>query len=167
MKYLFSLLILISALIYGCGSVHHNDARFLGMWRLEMVESLDETSGKWEYDSTFFGWTGYIIYDGSSNMGVQLTPRGYKDYKTDKSIDNMENQELKDYLRLYQSNLVYFGKYFTHDNTIEHRRLSATNPKDWGTVLVRNFEFRKDTLILTAHEKMLGRKSRLWWIKMN
>jgi Lipocalin-like domain len=141
------------------------DGKFNGMWRLEKIESIDKESGNWTYDSTFTGWNGFILYDGQGHMGVQITPKGYKDFDTNKNIDSLSNEVLKELVKFYQSNWVYFANYKVTNRTIDHKRLSATNPKDWGSVLTRDFEFRKDTLILTAHEIVGGKKSRLLWTK--
>jgi len=138
---------------------------FHGMWRLEKIESFDMHSGTWLYDSAFSGWNGHIIYDGQGHMGVQITPKGYQDFNANKNIDSLSNEDLKELVKFYQSNWVYFANYGITGRTVEHKRLSATNPREWGTVLKRDFEFRQDTLILTAHEIMGGKKSRLWWVK--
>jgi len=116
-----------------------------------------------DYDSVFTGCTGYITYDGQGHMGVQITPKGYKDYNTNKNLDSLTNTELKELIKLYQSNWVYFASYKITGNTIEHLRLSATEPKNWGTTLTRDFDFKGDTLILTAYEIVNGKKSRLFW----
>lgn len=153
--------------ISGCRNNEHSiDNKFYGMWRLDKIESIDKESGNWIYDSTFTGWNGYILYDGNGHMGVQITPKGYKDFDADKNIDNIDIEGLKELVKFYQSNFVYFANYKIINRTIEHKRISATNPKDWGSVLTRDFEFRKDTLILTTHENIWGKKSRLWWVKL-
>lgn len=142
------------------------DSNFIGTWKLDKIETLDNASGKWNYDSTFADWTGYITYDGQGHMGVQITPKGYKDFDVNTNLDSLSNTELKDVIKFYQSNWVYFASYKITGNTIEHLRLSATDPKDWGTTLTRDFEFRGDALILTAHEIVNGKKSRLVWSKI-
>lgn len=141
------------------------NTKFLGTWKLEKVETLNNATDKWEYDSTFTGWTGYITYDGSGHMGVQITSKGYKNFNANKNLDSLNIKELKDLVKLYQSNWVYFASYKITGNTIEHLRLSATEPKNWGTTLTRDFDFRENTLILTAHEIVGGKKSRLFWEK--
>jgi hypothetical protein len=142
--------------------------RFRGMWRLDKFESLDSVSNKWVDDTTFIGYTGYILYDGEGHMGVHLTPKGYKNFNSAKNIDSLNMDELKVLAKFYQSNFVYFGDYsFLNDSIIEHKRLSATEPKNWGTTLTRKFYFNKDTLILTAYEKIRGQKTRLRWVKLS
>lgn len=135
------------------------------MWKLEKIESLCSETGNWMYDSSFIGWNGYILYDGHGHMGVQITPKGYKDFDTSKNPDNLANEDLIKLVRFYQSNWVYFADYEITGRTIEHKRLSASDPKDWGSVLTRDFEFREDTLLLTAHETIAGKKSRLFWVR--
>jgi hypothetical protein len=164
-KLLFGLFMLWT--ISGCRNEEHNiDYKFHGMWRLDKIESIDKESGNWTYDSTFTGWTGFILYDGNGHMGTQITPKGYKDFDANKNIDSINIEDLKELVKFYQSNFVYFANYKINNGTIEHERLSATNPKDWGSVLTRDFEFRKDTLILTPHENIWGKKARLWWVKL-
>ncbi|HEY5125386.1 MAG TPA: lipocalin-like domain-containing protein [Ignavibacteria bacterium] len=164
-KLLFALFMLLP--FSACrNKVQTNESKLSGMWRLDKIESLDNVSGKWIYDSTFTGWTGYIIYDGQGHMGVQITPKGYKEFDADKNTDSLDNKGLKELIKFYKSSWVYFADYKITNNTIEHKRLSATEPKNWGTILTRDFEFRNDTLILTAHEIVGGKKSRLWWIKL-
>ncbi len=148
-----------------CKKERTNESKLSGMWKLNKIESLDNNSGKWDYDSSFSGWTGYIIYDDSGHMGVEITPKGYKEFNSNKNLDSLSKDELKELVKFYKSNWVYFAEYKITGNTIEHKRLSATEPKDWGTILKRDFEFKTDTLILTPHETMGNKKSRLWWVK--
>lgn len=152
----------------GCQNNHQNlDERFHGMWRLDKFETLDTVSGKWIIDSTRIGYNGFILYDGKGHMGVQITPSGYKDLKTDRNIDSLNNKELKELIRFYQSNMVYLADYKITDKTIHHIIHTANDPRDWGTTVIRDFEFRKDTLILTPHERRGNKRIvRLRWIKL-
>ena len=163
-----SLLGLITLLIiYSCGSKEMtNNDKFHGMWRLDKFEALDTVAGKWTDDTTRIGYNGYILYDGLGHMGVHLTPKGYKDFNSRKNIDSLNLDDLKALTKFYQSNFVYFADYVPTDSTIAHKRLSATEPKNWETTLTRDFYFNKDTLILTAHESIGGNKVRLRWIKL-
>ena len=64
------------------------------------------------------------------------------------------------------------GKWITanykiiNDSTIGHHRISATEPKNFGTTLIRSFEFINDTLILTAQENLDNKKMRLRWVRL-
>jgi hypothetical protein len=137
-----------------------------GTWRLDKTESLDNNTGKWYYDSAFYGWTGYIIFDGYGHMGVEITPKGYKDFNANKNLDSISSGEIKELVKFYKTNWVYFAEYKITGSTIEHKRLSATEPKDWGTTLIRDFEFKNDTLILIPRETLGGKKSRLFWVRI-
>lgn len=139
--------------------------KFRGMWKLDKFETLDAVTSKWNIDSTRIGYTGYILYDGLGHIAVQQNPPGYKDADVSRNIDSMDNRELKKIARLYRSNYVYFGGYTIENKTIVHKRLSATNPEDWNTILKRDFKFSGDTLLLTTQEKVNGSILRIRWIK--
>lgn len=162
----FGLLTLFT--IFSCTSKQTIDGKFNGTYRLDKFESFDSVSGKWNANK----WRGkeadgFIQYDGKGHMSVHLYPRGYKDFDTNKNVDSLDRESLKELTRFYQSNFVYFADYkIINDSTIEHHRISATEPKNFGTILTRNFEFRNDTLILTAVEKLENKKMRLRWIKL-
>jgi hypothetical protein len=160
---LFNLLI-----VFSCTSRQTIDQRFNGTYRLDKFESFDTLSGKWITDKWRGKYAdGFIQYDGKGHMSVHLFPKDYKDFDTKKNIDSISQETLKDLVKFYQSNFVYFANYkILNDSTIEHHRISATEPKNFGTILTRNFEFRKDTLILTAVEKIEGKKMRLRWVKL-
>jgi Lipocalin-like domain len=133
------------------------------MWRLDKFESLDSASNKWVDDTAYRGYSGYILYDGKGHVGVHLTPKGYKEFKTTANIDSLNKDQLKAVVRFYKLNFVYFGDYtLLNDSTIQHKRLSATEPGDWGTRLTRFFSFNRDTLIL----KLSGKPTRVRWIKL-
>jgi len=160
------LLILFTDL--SCAHKQTIDDKLNGMYKLDKFESYDSVSRKWIADK----WRGkdadgYIQYDGKGHMSVHLYPRDYKDFDTNKNIDSIDHESLKKLTKFYQSNFVYFADYkIINDSTIEHIRISATEPKNWGTKLTRTFEFINDTLILTAHEKLENKKMRLRWIKL-
>ena len=165
LKSILGLLLFLT--IYSCGNKEQKICdKFHGMWRLDKFESFDSKTGKWTNDSTRTGYSGYILYDGQGHMGVHLTPKGYKDFDTDKNIDSLNLEDLKKLTKFYQSNFVYFADYDLTDSTIEHKLLSATEPKNWGSPWTRDFDFKKDTLILTAHESIGGMELRLRWIKL-
>src|SRR6185295_19043095 len=155
--------LLILVAIFSCTSTQTIDDKFNGTYRLDKFESFDSVSGKWIADK----WRGkdadgFIQYDGKGHMSVHLYPKDYKDFDTNKNIDSLDHESLTELTRFYQSNFVYFADYkIINDSTIEHHRNSATEPKSFGTTLTRIFEFRKDTLILTAAEKIDNKKMRL------
>lgn len=159
--------VLIFLILYSCGTNEaKTSSKFHGMFRLDKFEAFDSLTNTWTDDTTRIGWNGYILYDGQGHMGVHLTPKGYKDFNTTRNIDSLNHDELIALTKFYKSNFVYFSDYTLTDSTVEHKRLSATEPQNWGKSLIRNFEFNQDTLILTAHEIIAGQKLRLRWIKL-
>lgn len=143
-------------------------AAFAGMWKLDKYESFDSATGSWHDAPNRMGYTGYLLYDGLGHTGVQLVPPGFKDFDNSKGIDSLTNDELKKILNFYSTSFAYFAncEITKEGNTIEHNKLSSNNPKEWGTTVKRDFEFRGDTLILTANELIGGFKSRLRWVKL-
>ena len=160
--------LLILLTIFSCTSKQTINDKLNGTYKLDKFESFDSASEKWVTDK----WRGkaadeFIQYEGKEHMSVHLFPRGYQDFNTNKNIDSLNLEGLKELTRFYQSNFVYFANYkIINDSTIEHHRISATEPKNFGTTLTRNFEFRKDTLVLTAVEKIENKKMRLRWVKL-
>ena len=152
----------------GCTSKQTIDDKFNGLYKLDKFESYDSISGKWKADK-FHGkdYEGYIQYDGKGHMSVHLYPKEYKTFDTNKNIDTINQESLRELTKFYQSNFVYFANYkIVNDSTIEHHRVSATEPKNFGTTLTRNFEFKGDTLILSANEKLDEKRMRLRWVKL-
>ena len=161
------LVLLTLSTLFNCSTnTRQADNKFQGMWKLDKFESFDSLANHWTDDSTRVGWDGYILYDGHGHMGVHLTPKGYRDFDSNKNIDSLNHDDLKELAKFYQSNFVYFADYNLAGTTIEHKRLSATEPKNWGASLTRDFDFKGDTLILTARESITGQKIRLKWIKL-
>jgi hypothetical protein len=167
-KITLSLGLLMISAILSCSSKQTMDNKFAGTYRFDKFESFDSVSGKWATDKwrgQYFD--GFIQYDGKGHMSVHLYPRNYKNFDTNKNIDSLNDKNLKELVRFYQSNFVYFADYkILNDSTIQHFRMSATEPKDFGTTLTRRFEFRRDTLILTTLEKLESKPMRLRWIKL-
>lgn len=165
LRLIFGLLAILT--INSCGNKEINaNEKFHGMWKLDKFEAYDSLANTWIDDSTRVGWNGYILYDGQGHMGVHLTPKGYQDFNSNKNIDSLNQGDLIPLAKFYKSNFVYFSNYILNENTIVHNRLSATEPSNWGKPFTRDFEFRQDTLILTAHEINAGQKIRLRWTKL-
>ena len=160
--------LLIILTIFSCTSRQTIDQKFNGMYRLDKFESFDSVSGKWTTGKWRGSYAdGFIQYDGKGHMSVHLYPMDYKNFDSNKNIDSLDHESLKKLTRFYQSNFVYFANYkIINDSTIEHHRISATEPKNFGTTLTRSFEFINDTLILTAHENLDNKKMRLRWVRL-
>ena len=145
-----------------------------GMYKLYKIESQD-SAGIWKESGWANGGESYIVYDGLGHMAVQITPKGYKDFKwldeeqaIDENIvkektDSMSLPELKAAVAEFASNYVYVANYTVDDaaNIVTHKRITGTIPKVWGTEVKRKFSFSGDTIIL----KPLTVNRRLIWIR--
>jgi hypothetical protein len=132
-----------------------------GMYKLHSIETQD-SEGKWIVSDWGKGGESYIIYDGLGHMAVQITPKGYGDFKwfteeqaiDDKflkeKIDKMSTNELKSAVAEFASNYVYVANYTVDEKAslITHKRLISTIPAIWNTQVKRKFSFSGDTIIL-------------------
>lgn len=171
-KYLF-ILVLLSACTNK--SKTNRNEQLSGMYKLLIIENKD-SSGVWREQEWSKDGDGYIVYDGKGHMAVQITPKGYKDFKwldeetsinserVKEHTDSMSVDELKAAVREFVSNYVYFADYTIEDtaDVIQHHRISSTIPAIWGTTVRRAFTFSGDTLIL----RILNGNRRLKWIKL-
>ena len=150
------------------------DAPLAGIYKLFIMENQDPT-GTWHEDSWAKGGDSYIIYDGLGHMAVQITPKGYKDFKwfteiesinedfVKQKVDSMSLPDLKAAVVEFSSSYVYVANYSIDDtaNVVTHKRISSSIPSSWGTEVKRSFSFSGDTLIL----KVLNGNRRLKWIR--
>jgi len=136
-----------------------------GMYRLERFYQLDTIHNQWIPSPAWEGYSGYIIYDGVGHMAIHLSPKGYKETDVSKPIDSLNVEELKARARYYQTNYTYFANAKVADSFVIHSKLSATNPKEWGTTSTRDLTLINDTLYLTTREKIGQARLRLRWIK--
>ena len=155
-------------------SENSKEVSFAGMYKLLIMEIQDST-GVWYEDSWAKGGESYIIYDGLGHMAVQITPKGYKDFKwlgelesinqnyVKQKVDSMSLEDLKAAVMNFSSNYVYVADYSVNDtaNIITHKRISSSIPSVWGTEVKRAFTFSGDTLIL----KVLNVNRRLKWVR--
>src|SRR5271170_4076752 len=91
----FGLLILLTD--FSCNSKLTLDDKFNRTYRLNRFESYDSVLGKWKADK----WRGndvygFIQYDGKGHMSVHLYPRDYKNFDTNKNIDSLDHESLKE-----------------------------------------------------------------------
>src|ERR1700751_5563184 len=104
--------VLLLLTILSCQSKQTLDSKFNGTYRLDKFESFDSGSMKWVPDK----WRGkdadgFIQYDGKGHMSVHLYPRDYQSFNTNKNIDSLNLESLKELTRFYESNFVYFANY--------------------------------------------------------
>jgi len=163
-------------------SKNSKEVSLAGMYKLWIIENQD-SAGVWHEDSWAKGGESYIIYDGLGHMAVQITPKGYKDFKwlgelesinqnfVKQKVDSMSLQDLKAAVMNFSSNYVYVADYSVNDtaNIITHKRISSSIPSIWGTSVKRAFTFSGDTLILSVENssvlKVLNVNRRLKWVR--
>ena len=136
--------------------------RFSGLWKLHVMEQKDSVTGSWHEWRQ--GMQGYILYDDQDNMAVHLTLKGYE--KTSLRFPNFIDTIPLEALKHLSKSYVYFAKYKVDEEkgTVEHARISHSNPGDWHAKVNRKYSFRGDTLILEPVEQQ-NAGLRLKWVK--
>ena len=163
-NYQISLFLLIAVLLFGCNqeTKQKETNKFSGLWSLYIMEQQDSITGGWSEWRN--GMQGYILYDDRNNMSVHLTTKGYQNTNIQfpNFVDTVSTEALKHLTNSY----VYFAKYtvFEEDKTIEHARISHSNPGQWNQIVRRRYTFSGDTLTLEPIEEQ-NAGLRLKWIK--
>ncbi len=166
-KLIFAL-VLMSSFNYKVNGQSNSSEHIKGLWQLDKYEAFDSTTGKWHDAPKRIGYFGYILYDGAGHVAVQLFPPGFRKINDSTRIDSLNIDELKQMTTIQSKCFIYFANYtiLAGQNVIEHHIRSSNHPNDIGTTAKRNFEFKGDTLILTANELIGGSKTRLRWTKI-
>ena len=158
-----SLFLLIAVFLFGCNHYRKQKKtnKFSGLWSLHIMEQQDSVTGKWS--EWRYGMQGYILYDDSNNMCVHLTTKGYQN--TNIQFPNFVDTVSFEALKHLTNSYVYFARYTVseEEGTVEHARISHSNPSQWNEVVKRKFTFSGDTLILQPIEKQ-NAALRLKWI---
>jgi hypothetical protein len=154
----------LSLLLMAC----HHDIKpsdtnsFNGLWKLHIMEQKDSVTGNWQEWRE--GMQGYILYDDQDHMAVHLTVRGYENtaMRFPNFVDTIPLEALKHLTKSY----VYFAKYTVDEanGTVEHARISHSNPADWNVKVKRKYTFKGDTLILEPVEQQ-NAGLRLKWVR--
>jgi len=141
----------------------HNVNPFEGLWKLHVMEQKDSLGGWQEWRD---GMNGYILYDATDNMSVHLTVEGYEENGLE--FPNFDPEISLEALKHLTGSYVYFAKYEVDPEaeTVQHARISHSNPGDWNVVVKRRYTFSGDTLILQPVESQ-NADLRLKWIKTN
>ena len=172
----YLLLFMVIYLISCSSPLKNKNSLLAGMYKLYKIESQD-SAGTWKESGWYNGGESYIVYDGLGHMAVQITPKGYKDFKwldeeqainekmVKEKTDSMSVPELKAAVTEFASNYVYVGNYTVDDTAsiVTHKRIIGTIPAVLGTEVKRKFSFNGDTIIL----KPLDANRRLLWIRQN
>ena len=151
-------------MVFSCQKkkIRKEENPFHGLWSLVIMEQLNSDTGQWEEWRN--GMQGYILYDGNNNMSVHLTTKGYD--KTDIQFPNFTDTISDAALKHLTNSYVYVAKYKVdkEQGTVEHARISHSNPGDWNKIVKRNYTFKGDTLILKPVENA-NSNLRLTWVK--
>jgi len=161
------LILLVFSLSHRVNSQSSGLRRITGLWQLDKYEAFDSTTGKWKDAPNRIGYFGYILYDGSAHVAVQLFPPGFRTINVSTSMDSLNTDQLREMATAQSRCFIYFANYkiWERQNLIEHYIFSSNHPNEIGTTVKRNFEFKGDTLVLTANELIGGFKTRLRWIR--
>lgn len=135
---------------------------FHGLWSLVSMEQLNTETNQWEEWRN--GMQGYILYDGENNMSLHLTTKGYE--KTAIRFPNFTDTIAEEALKHLTNSYVYVAKYKVdkEQGTVEHARISHSNPGDWGKVVRRKYTFKGDTLVLKPVESA-NSNLKLTWVR--
>jgi len=139
-----------------------NENRLTGLWSLVVMDNYNEQTNEWEVWNG--GMQGYILYDDDENMSLHLMTKDYE--KTDLRFPDFDDTIPLEALKHLTNSYVYFAKYKINyeDSIVTHRRISHSNPGEWGKIVNRKFGFIGDTLTLEPLEdKTAG--LRLKWIR--
>lgn len=166
-KLIFGVMLMLS-FSFKVNGQSNSSEQFKGLWQLDKYEAFDSITGKWHDAPKRIGYFGYILYDGAGHVAVQLFPPGFKKINSSAGIDSLDIDELRQMANIQSKCFIYFADYtiLAEQNVIEHHIRSSNHPDEIGTTVKRNFEFKDNTLILTANELIGGSKTRLRWTKI-
>lgn len=159
MKIKIILLTLLAFLLNGCDTESN---KLTGLWSLEIMENYNEETENWEVWNG--GMQGYILYDSDENMSLHLLTKDYE--KTELRFPDFDDSIPLEALKHLTNSYVYFAKYSINssDSIVTHKRISHSNPGEWGKIVERKFSFIGDTLVLEPLEKKTA-GLRLKWVR--
>ena len=151
--------------MYGAASRAAGRDRFVGTWKLELIET-QKPNGEWDNlkDSRLGpDPIGIIIYDSAGNMAVQIM--GSNRHSVDLSAIISGKATLEEIQSVILGYTAYFGTYEVNEREgyIVHHRRGHLDPTQVGTDAKRFFKFTGDRLILT----LPSREVRLIWKRVN
>lgn len=164
MKPIPPILLFASMLLFSCNQggrpVEENPLE--GLWKLVIMEEKDSVSGEWREWRQ--GMQGYLLYAPEGHMSMHLTTKGYQN--TPLRFPNFTDTIPQEALKYLTNSYVYFANYDLdlQHGIVTHKRISHSNPGEWGLVVQRKFSFLGDTLILQPVEERNARL-RLKWLK--
>jgi hypothetical protein len=139
-----------------------NENKLTGLWSLVVMDNYNEKTNQWEVWNG--GMQGYILYDNKNNMSLHLLTKDYE--KFDLRFPDFDDSISLEALKHLTNSYVYFAKYSVDavDSIVTHKRISHSNPGEWGKSVQRRISFIGDTLVLEPLEKETA-GLRLKWVK--
>ena len=127
--------------------------KFIGTWKLVSAEA-QQPDGKvipYRYEA---GAIGYIMYDATGHMAVQIMQPNRPRFASG-DLDKGTPEEIK---AAFEGYGAYFGTYEIHEaeGFVIHRVEGSLFPNNVGTEQKRFFEFSGDTLILKPPPRQVG-----------
>lgn len=160
---LYTHIFIIGLLFTSCESeIDKQGSKLTGLWALEIMENYNNDTGNWEVWNG--GMQGYILYDSDENMSLHLMTKDYE--KTELRFPDFDDSIPLEALKHLTNSYVYFAKYSidSKDSIVTHKRISHSNPGEWGKTVKRKFGFIGDTLVLEPLEKKTA-GLRLKWVR--
>jgi hypothetical protein len=158
-----SIILLITLLFTSCETqIEEPKNKLTGLWSLVVMDNYNEKTNEWEVWNG--GMQGYILYDNKENMSLHLLTKDYE--KTALRFPDFDDSIPLEALKHLTNSYVYFAKYSINyeDSVVTHKRISHSNPGEWGKTVHRKFGFIGDTLTLEPLEdKTAG--LRLKWVR--
>ena len=154
--------ILFLVLLFTSCESETKENKLTGLWSLVVMDNYNEKTNEWEVWNG--GMQGYILYDGDENISLHLLTKDYE--KTELRFPDFDDSIPLEALKHLTNSYVYFAKYKINynDSIVTHKRISHSNPGEWGKTVHRKFGFIGHTLKLEPLEdKTAG--LRLKWIK--
>jgi hypothetical protein len=127
--------------------------QIIGRWKLVSIEDQTPNSPRGELNPT-----GYIVYDATGRVAVQITRRSDRKKFASEDIAQATTEEKA---AAFGSYAAYYGAYTINEaaGTITHHVEGSLNPNEVGRALVRYFKLSGNRITLTPIETNEGRPS--------
>jgi hypothetical protein len=133
--------------------------RFIGMWRLvSNVDSQGQPIGGPHP-------TGFIVYDMSGNMAVQIMPDRARPKWTGPPINGAATPKPDEAAAALTGYAAYFGTWTVDERaqTVTHHLIGSVNPGNIGVDNVRKYEFGSSDRVTLIPIAPIKRGNRLTW----
>ena len=141
----------LMALMFASLSFAADKDMFVGAWRLISIEDPSPTAGKPDRNPT-----GYIMYDATGHMAVQITRRQDRPRFASGKLEQGTPEEIKAAFVGYGA---YYGTYEVKEDRklVIHHLEGALFPNEIGTDNIRYYEFMGDKVRLIIPDIVNGK----------